>query len=288
MSKKLLCIFTCLALLLSGCIYRSSAGEQPTAIVYRSSGSDTGGRLVRETVGLSEGQEPFSAIVDALNRAPAVAGLGSTFPRNVEIESCTLDGGTATVEMSREYFELEGIEKLLAESSIVLSLGTVNEVCAVDICCLGTYVGSGLTPEAYDEADGLCGSYERTLKLYMPGNGMLVPKSVGAYDDGSAGSAELVLTELLQALGGGMENTGIVSAEIENGLCSVELSGEFFGAEPTEKTEGMLIIYSIVNSLCRLPAIEAVSISVEGAELESYGGFRCSWPLGPNKNLISH
>ena len=165
MSKKLLCLLLCFALVLSGCIYRSSASERPTVVVYRLSLEDTGGRLVRETVSLGEGQEPFPAMIEALNSSPSVVGMASALPENVEISSWSLVGGTATVELSREYLSLAETEQLLAESAIVLSLGTVDEVCRVNIRSGGNSLASGLVPEMYAEADGLCGGYERTLKL---------------------------------------------------------------------------------------------------------------------------
>lgn len=85
-----------------------------------------------------------------------------------------------------------------------------------------------------------------------------------------------------------MENTRILSVNTEGGLCSVDLSEAFYGAEPTESVEGMLLIYSIVNSLCRVPGVDSVAISVEGYSVESYGGFRTSWPMGENTSIISY
>ncbi len=288
MAKKILILALCFALVLSGCIYRGNAEGSPTAVVYRENLLKSGGRLIRETVSYGEDTEPLRAVVDALNTDSGSTYTRKAFTSGVKIESALVLEGVAYVEMSKEFLLASELEKLLAESAIVLSLSALDEVCSVDISCAGKIIKSALTAEMIAEADGLGGEYERSVKLYLPEHGRLCPKSVNCIDKGGTGSAELILGELFKALGGGMENAEILDIKTEDGVCSIDLSGEFYGAEPTEANEGKLIVYSIVNSLCRLPDVESVSISVEGYAVASYGGFRCAWPMAANESLISY
>lgn len=290
MAKKIFCLFLCLSLLLCGCVYRSTVDDLPTVVVYRLSDEKSGGRLVREKLLYEEGREPIEAVMEALNSPAAQIGLSKAFPGDVEINSVSLENGVATVDMNGEYIRLTSRQRLLAESAVVLSFSTLSEVCSVNMSCCGMDLAGGLTCESISEADGLCGGYERTLKLYLPdeGRGGLSPVSVEVFDDGSLGSAEMVVTELLEALGNGMEDTRLLSVDIEDGLCRLDLSEEFYGAEPTERFEGMLLVYSIVNSLCRLNGIDEVAVSVEGYAVESYGGFATRWPLKSNENIVTY
>jgi len=193
------------------------------------------------------------------------------------------------VELSPQYTHMEEPDKLMAESAIVLSLCALDKVCYVNLYCEGELQKVLLTAEDYSVADGLCGGYERSLKLYLPveSGRTLVPRSVTVSDDGSTSAAHMVMGELLEQLEG-MENAEIVSIAVAEGLCSVDLSHEFYGAEPAESYTGMLMIYSIVNSLCRVPGVERVSLSVDGYSVDSFGGYRIEWPLSENLGLVSY
>ena len=46
------------------------------------------------------------------------------------------------------------------------------------------------------------------------------------------------------------------------------------------------MLYSLVNSLCRLNNVEGLVITVEGQTVVSYGGYRASWPLAARDSLV--
>ncbi len=290
MTKKLLCLLLALAMLLGGCVYRSVGDEGSGPAVYRISTSGSGGKLVRENVKLREGDVLSERIVEQLNAEAIDISCLSAFPAGVEIVDLSIEKGIARVEMSEGYAALEGLDKLLADTAVVLSLMCVDEICRVDMTCGGKTLAERLAAEDIVQHDGICGSFVRTLKLYLPDDGRsaLRPKSISVSDDGRLSSAERILEALLGALGEDMAATEILSVSTEDGVCRVDLSEEFYGAEPADSYEGMLLIYSIINSLCRVPGVDAVVISVEGYTVESYGGFRIIWPLGGNMSLVSY
>ncbi len=290
MNRKLTAVIFALCLLLSGCVLRGTGSEDAWAFVYRVSTSSEAIRLVREYIKVGEDDVLTERIIELLNSQPVDIHLLSAFPEDVQIVGMSLEKGLALVKMSPGYADLDERDRLLADAAIVLSLSAVNEVCYVDIACKGKVYGVRLCVEGYAEADGVCGDFERTMKLYLPGAEYsgLVPRSIDITDDSSIDMESRILKELFGVLGDGMENTSILSVSREDSLCMVDLSEEFYGAEPADSYEGMVLIYSIVNSLCRVPGVDSVTISVEGVNVSSYGGYSTTWPMGANMSLVNY
>lgn len=288
MNKKALALIVALSLVFSGCALGAGKDETEKATVYRISETQTGCRLIRETV--DEEADTPEEIIKLLNTPSQEKEYGSSLPDGVSIKLLLFEKGMAGVEISEEFKLLEPEEKLLAESSVVLSLSTLNDVCNVALYCSdGSYLGK-FGVEDFVEADAVCNSYDRILKLYLPDADCeyIVPRSVTVFDEGMAGTEKLILQELFMNIGNGMENTRILSVSTEKGVCSVDLSEEFYGAEPASSIGGMVIIYSIVNSLCRLQGIIAVHLRVDGHEVVNYGGFNPMWPLAQNMSLVRY
>lgn len=288
MTKRILALMLAAAMLLCGC----GSGQEPVggnwAVVYRLD-SKAGGGLVRERIALSS-EPDIDELVEALNSLPKDAEMLSAFPEGLVLLGAELKNGCATVTVSSKYLSLSLQEKLKAESAIVLSLSTLDEVCYVDIVCNGTTRTTGLSVEAIAEADGVCGEYEHTLKLYLPDweGKTLRPVAVTKLDDGTASLAEAMLRELFAYIGGGVEDTVILSLSIAEGICTVDLSQEFYSGATDADRNGELIIYSIVNSLCRIPGVDTVTLTVDGMGVASYGRYTTLWPLEQQMSLVSY
>lgn len=288
MSKKTVALLLCLALLLSGCVYRAAADEGLYTSVYRLNALEKGGGalLLRQTVEYSEGENVLDIMLRALNSQPETTAMERVFPEGVEALRVRIDRGVATVSLSEGYYKLSEVEKLLTESCITLSFMSLDHVCSVSIECAGRTIRSGLSAESIEQADELFESYERLVKLYLPAEGGLVPRSVLVTMTGGDDVESLIAAELLSLLPLGTDGDDLLSVETTEGVCRVDFSRAFYGSEPTDKTAGRLYVYAIVNSLCRLPNVDSVVISVEGETLESYGGFRPQWPLEADESII--
>lgn len=288
MSKRLAALLLCLALLMSGCVYRAAAGDGLYTSVYRLSAAEKAGGalLVRQTVEYTEGKNVLDVMLHALNSHPETTAMKRVFPEGVEALSVRIDRGVATVRVSEDYYKLSQLEKLLTESCLVLSFMSLDKVCSVSIECGGRVARSGLTAENIEQGDELFESSERLAKLYLPADGGLAPKSVLVTMSGGDDAESLIAAELLSLLPLGADGDDLRSVETAEGVCRVDISRAFWGSEPTDKTAGRLYVYAIVNSLCRLPQVDSVMISVEGETLESYGGFRPKWPLEADPDLI--
>jgi len=276
------------SLLFCGCSYVQEPAGGNWAVVYRLA-SKAGGGLVRERIAIAS-EPDADRIVEALNSPPTNPEMRSALPEGLVLAGVELIKGCATVSVNSRYLMLSQLEKLLAESAIVLSLSTLDEVCTVDIVYNGTMLAAGLSVETIAEADGVCGEYEHILKLYLPDPGAeeLRPATVTRLDDGTLSLAEAILREIFSHIGGGVEDTVILSVSIDEGLCTVDLSQEFYGDDSDENGNGELTVYSIVNSLCRIPGVDTVTLTVEGMSVESYGDYTTVWPLEQRMSLVNY
>lgn len=290
MSKRVLALLLCLCLVLSGCVYSNASEDSLFAAVYRLDADSEGGGalLVKQPVEYSPGENVLDVLLRELNSQPSNTTLRRVFPEEVKALSCQIEQGVATVTLSKEHMGLGDTEKLLTESALVLTFTALDKVCSLSLKCGGRIVKSELRIEALEQADALFESYERTVKLFLPdeSGAYLVPCSRSVTVDGSKSIEELIARAVLAEFPLSAGGTLLISAEAESGVCSVDLSEAFYGNEPADITAGMLYIYAIVNSLCRLEHIESVVIRVEGQTVASYGGFRALWPLEANEELI--
>ncbi len=79
----------------------------------------------------------------------------------------------------------------------------------------------------------------------------------------------------------------VLSAETQDGICTVDLSAEFAQSNVGGSAKECMAVYSIVNSLCELDNIDTVKINIDGNESPSFGGhFDLSEPLPPDMELI--
>lgn len=289
MIKKTFIIFLCMCMLLGGCFYKSSSDTEKELAVYRlASPKENGGTLlVREEIS-ANGLGEVEAIFAALNSKPGRDDMSRVFPDGVRACGYVMENGLATVQMSEEFGALGEMQKFLCACALNLSLCELDGVCAVSVVCGENVFFEQLRPEQLLQADELFESCRRTVKLFLPseeGKG-LAPFSMCFETDGSEDLETLVAAAVLDRLPSYTESTEVLGVEISDGVCRLDLSEAFYGNEPAEPLAGMLVIYSLVDSLCRLNNVESVSITVEGQTVASYGGFRAVWPLAPRYDII--
>ena len=74
---------------------------------------------------------------------------------------------------------------------------------------------------------------------------------------------------------------------VEDGLCTVQLSREFYTTEQDLARKARLIIGAFVNSLCYLSPVEEVTNCVGDKPISSYGSYLTQWPMRFDSNLLS-
>ena len=81
------------------------------------------------------------------------------------------------------------------------------------------------------------------------------------------------------------EGTHVHSAVVSEGVCTVDLSGEFVQNAPADPQEARRMIYALVNTLGELERVDSVLILCQGEPLGELGGVSLAMPLAPDLSL---
>jgi len=240
------------------------------------------------------GEESVPALVQALLAGPtAESGLISPIPAETELLSWELDEGILYIDLSRPYDTLAGLELTLADYCITLTLVQLEEIDAVCITVNGS-------PIRYRERQILrgddvvfSGAEEEPVELSAP----LYFRRAGSGQLGfelrifRLTESQLPTMAVLEALLAGPEDEGLVplipqeveiySARVESGICYVDFSAALMETVPLDEESQVLILSSVVETLCALEAVSMVQILVEGEPVSHYGMVDVSQPLEP-------
>ncbi|WP_418790789.1 GerMN domain-containing protein [Phosphitispora sp. TUW77] len=85
------------------------------------------------------------------------------------------------------------------------------------------------------------------------------------------------------------EGTRILGINIEDGLCTVDLSREFRDNHWGGSSGEILTVYSLVNTLTQFSTVEKVEILIEGHKIDTLAGHMdLSAPIGRNYQIIKN
>lgn len=80
------------------------------------------------------------------------------------------------------------------------------------------------------------------------------------------------------------EGTKILSCKLSDGLCTVDVSKEFVSGQGSANEQ--MIIYSVVNTLCRIDGVDEVAFLVEGEKVMIFGSYIFDEPFKEDTTLI--
>lgn len=213
-------------------------------------------------------------------------------------------GRIVTLNFSSEYYDLSAVEEVLTRTAVVNTLCSFSEVDGVYFMVEG---------EAFHDADGEepgimnpdqfiynsyteMRNYERVrLHLYFANEAG--DKLVDAYRtvvyNSNMPLERIVLEQVIQGPNGSFayptvnSETKVINVTTRDRRCYVNLNKEFLSGQ--QNVLAQTAIYSIVNSLCELPNIDSVQISVDGntdaifmESISLTGSFRM------NQELVEH
>lgn len=217
-------------------------------------------------------------------------------PTGTKLLSCTVTGGTVSVDLSGEYNQLMGIDRTIADYCITLSLMQLTGILAVRLTVAGE-LSADRVNEVLTSEEVLLTSPEdivRTVKvlLYFPNQaGALVgeERRLTVYEgetiaqavvkalterpmDSYAGLDEPLLPEGFTALG----------ASVENGTCYLNLPGSVAALLPENEELQQRMIQGLVDSLCALDEVTQVQLMLDGEYTLMLGSVPISRPLLPS------
>lgn len=302
MRKRLVPLLCALLTLLSGCI-TANLSEQEGYPVYFASATLGGPALRSEPHVLDEDGDPIQGLLFALLAGPDAEDLTSPFPDGVRVRSTSLDGdGLLTVDLSERYGGLSGVDLTIADYAIALTLCQLPQVEAVSITVEGDPIPFR-DRQVLRSADVVFFGREGepavlTAELYYPkkdGSGLTTEARSVVVTETEARTTALVSAVLSALLEGPQdaglyfplpEGTQLLSADLEDGVCYVNFSAAFLDNAPS-KAEAKLLLYSIVDTLTGLEAVDSVYLLVEGETLSSYGGVNTAAQLEFSDALLA-
>ena len=188
-------------------------------------------------------------------------------------------GRIVTLNFSGEYYEMNPVQEVLTRTAVVNTLCSFSEIDGVYFMVDGAplHDADGAEPGVMKPDQFIYNSYmemrnyERVrLHLYFAneaGNRLVDAYRTVVYNSNMP-LERIVLEQVIRGPNGNFayptvnSDTKVINITTRDHICYVNLSGEFSAGLPGVTAE--TAVYSIVNSLCELPSIEAVQISVDG------------------------
>lgn len=240
-------------------------------------------------------QQQAQYIMELLLGGCRASGFTSPVPEGTAVRSCTVTGGTVSVDLSSEYDRLTGIDRTIADYCITLSLLHLTGIYAVRLTVMGEPPAER-ADEVYTSAQVLLTSPEdivRTVEvtLYFPdGIGDLVEESrrLTVYEGETPAEAVIkALAERPLDSYAGLEpllprGFTALAASVEGGTCYLNLPGSCVELLPESSTEQRLLLEGVVNSLCSLEGVSEVQILLDGEYQMLLGTQPISRPLLPS------
>ena len=298
MKRKLSVLFLLLfSLILSSCnsFGSDSAGAESISVyrVLKETYQTSGALLSPEILSVSEDDDYLEKAIFSLNTQAGDARLQSAMPTGVSIISAQLDGDVLNLEMTPAYLALTGIQKTIADYCITLTLCELADVSTVSLYVDGEAVTTGLGVEDAMLFDAEAVPYEKQVRLYFPvkDTDYLRSEYHTLTVDIDVPLERYIIEELLRGpydsslYSGIPSDTTLLSVTIDDKMCTVDFSDDFYYNRSLSKTQMDLAVYSIVNSLTSLSEISSVKILINGKSVGKYGNIDLDLPLVWNDDI---
>lgn len=245
----------------------------------------------------------------ALNKlieGPSSDTEAATLPKGTKLTGVFLEKDIVTVDFTRNFASYEGVDELMARFSVVSTLCDIPGIEKVKITiegaplisrATGTEVGVlGKSDIVYEDTGAIPHQQPETtvVTLYFPTSDATLLKAERRTIEtqNSLSIEKTVISELLKGPTSSSmiavipQETKLLNIETSNGVCFVNFSAEFVTKFSGGTNTGMLIVYSIVNSLSELDDIESVQILIEGKTGAEFGDFVFDEPIVENPAIV--
>lgn len=233
-------------------------------------------------------------LLDRIKNPPESDDIISPVPQNLKVTGYDIsDNGNVTVDFGSDYKDLKGYSEVLLRASVVRTLLQVKDISSVSFevadAPLTDDAGNEIGPMTADTFLEYGSSDEDAMEntvltlYYASSDGQhLVRETRRVYYNSNISVEKLVLEYLMEqpktenALIPIPTETTILGVSVNDGTCYVNLDSTFFTT--MDDVSQQVTIYAIVDSLCELPEVSQVQITVDGEK---------NIPLSNGKNLSS-
>lgn len=294
--KRMLALIFAIVLLVSlvGCVPEPAEPESGLRLWFTNDLSEWSADAAALTACPYEGEPTVPALMAALLAGPGETGAVSPIPAGTTLMSWSLERGILRLSLSRGYSNLVGVDLTLADYCITLTMSQLPGVDGVQITVNnGT---SAWRDRPIFRADDVVfsGAEEVPVELSAP----LYFQRTGSRALGyelrifRLREDELPTEAVLAALVAGPEDSSLTrlipegvtvhSARVDAGVCYVDFSAQLLQTVPADEESQILILSSVVETLCGLDAVQTVQILVDGETVSQYGYVDISQPLEPS------
>lgn len=288
--SSFLCAVLAVLLLLSGCtapaflsgLFSPADAESADSLkVYRLAAdpADSDSLVLPQAYPLPDSDaDELEALITLLQTPSGNSAFRSAMPAGVSLEDWTLENDVVTLSFSESFLDAPDMDRSLAAFCAALTLCQLDEVEAVTVTCAGQTLYAGLMPEDALLNDEPSDPYSRQLRLYFPdaeGRWLVSEYHTLALDEDTS-PERYVIEELLRGPNSGElrsvipAGTALRSCVTADGVCSVDLSREFYENRPRTALGERLVLYAIVDSLTALPGVDSVRFLIEGEPAGEY------------------
>ena len=317
--KKAFNLILVLLLVLSSCALsscgRESSGTSEIAdtenvyYVYYSN-ADANDIIYREYTGITASYTRYETIsalfYQMFDAANDYEDYYSAKPDSVEILDSVIDeDGILTIDFSSGYNSLTNVQEIILRSAVVLTIIQVEGIEAIVFTVEGEPAtnasGEEIGPMTADTfvsvlvtEDGML-AQEKDLVIYFTDKdgAVLVPVTIHfSSSSNNISMEEYILQNLIAGPSDEMsdvyatlsDTVEVLSVTTTDHICYVNFSSSFLEQAQTVSDE--IMIYSIVNSLCRLTYVSSVQFLVEGeSTVVLHSVMDLSQPLSRNRTL---
>ncbi|MGM9552391.1 MAG: GerMN domain-containing protein [Clostridia bacterium] len=304
--KRLIAVILCVATVfsLSACL-SSNSTESEINIYFKGISTND---LVVEKVKYTNSQNTVDMANFAMKRlitGPENDFLASTLPQGTEYGKISVKNEIANVDFSKEFTACSGVDELIARFSVVRTLCDIPGISAVVITVEGLPLVSNSTGKevgliskkdiVLDVTTNVDTESETTLlQLYFASSDAtyLKAETRKVVTADTVSIEKTVINELLKGPSSHEliavipSGTKLHNIETRDGVCYVNFSSDFVSKFSGGTNTGLLIVYSIVNSLCSLENVDSVQILIEGEKGATFGDFVFDEPLLEKQSIV--
>ncbi len=285
MNNRVLVAISAVLVFLSGCAQNAGTQQEKyldtkwVNVYYASAAAgDMSPAIAYEACEIPQGNltQTVYAIYSQSCNEPVSNSLKSPIPNGAVLKNVTVSEGSVTLDISREYANMSGFARTVADSCLAMSLCELEGINDVIITVNDVSQRFNLNDAVLSDL-GVAG-YGKKMKLYFPGKGYetLELELRDVLIDGTKNEAELILEQLVQGPSKGASNnaipygTKILSAEVENDVCTVDFSEEFVDNHFNSESSEIMCVKAITKSLFNIEGVGEIQILINGVKVKGF------------------